>query len=93
MDRHLAESLDRWLTTPPDSDNERDTEMLGSGTPENEVVITSEAPTEWDYLHDILGVLESIESHMEFIGSHLAELTMQNNTLIEMAKAERRVKR
>jgi hypothetical protein len=68
--------------------------MLGSGTPENEVVITSEAPTEWDYLHDILGVLESIESHMEFIGSHLAELTMQNNTLIEMAKAaERRVKR
>jgi hypothetical protein len=72
--------------------------MLGSGTPENEVVtesrISPEDATEADYLHDILGVLESIESHMEFIGSHLAELTMQNNTLIEMAKAaERRYKR
>jgi hypothetical protein len=74
-------------------DDERDTEMLGSGTPENEVVIESrispEDATEANYLHDILGVLESIESHMEFIGNRLDQITMQNDVLIEMGGYEK----
>jgi hypothetical protein len=45
----MRESLDHWLTTPPE-------EM---------------EPEPTDYLHDILAVLESIESHLEHIGNVL----------------------